>query len=132
MPISKSLFVPGFADAAEVEFMPSVSGMPQLPDWMFYRLDNESGTGFLYGSPASDGNLEIEVIALNTHSFETQRQSLKLAIVERESQSLPPLGRLYPDFICANEQPVLLFLSSRLPHFAPPLAVTQTTSGWTN
>ena len=88
IPIDKSRFVPGFTDVDEVEYMPSVTGMPELPNWMFYRFDNESRTGFLYGSPTSDGNVEIEVIALNTYSFETQRDSLKLAIIERESELL--------------------------------------------
>lgn len=108
--IDKTRFVPGFSDGEEVEFMPSVTGMPDLPDWMFYRFDNESGTGFLYGSPTTDGELEIEVIALNTHSFETQRLCFKLEIVERESQSVlssacrsdsPSISRSFsPDFIC--------------------------------
>lgn len=88
IPIQKSRFAPGFANEDEIEFIPSVAGMPELPEWMSYRFDNESRTGFLYGSPSSDGNVEIEVIALNTHSFETQRDSVKLSIIERDSESI--------------------------------------------
>lgn len=105
IPINKSRFVPGFTAVDEVEYMPSVSGMPELPDWMFYRFDNESRTGFLYGSPTSSGNVEIQVIALNTHTFETQRDSLKLAIIERDSKS--------PNLVSSAALPLLFFPISK-------------------
>lgn len=60
--------------------------MPDLPTWMFYRFDDESQTGMLYGSPVSDGDIELEVIALNSRTYDTTRDSFKVTVIERESK----------------------------------------------
>lgn len=54
---------------------------------MYYKFDRESNTGYLYGSPVTDGDIEIEIIALNSHTYDTTMDTLKLTVVERESKS---------------------------------------------
>lgn len=71
---------------AEVELLMSVSGRADLPDWMYYKFDKETSTGYLYGSPVTDGDIEIEIIALNSYTYDTTMDTLKLTVVERESK----------------------------------------------
>lgn len=75
-------------EEAELEYLPSVAGMPDLPAWMHYRHPNGSHEAFLYGTPTQDGELSIEVIALNKRTFDTYRRTIKFSVTERESKTM--------------------------------------------
>lgn len=74
---------------AEVELLMSVSGRADLPDWMYYKFDKETSTGYLYGSPVTDGDIEIEIIALNSYTYDTTMDTVRLTVVDRESKWIP-------------------------------------------
>ena len=69
-----------------VELLMSVAGRADLPEWMYYKFDGKSNTGYLYGSPVTDGEIDLEIIALNTRTYDTTMDTMKLTIVERESE----------------------------------------------
>lgn len=69
-----------------VELLMSVAGRADLPEWMYYKFDRQSKTGYLYGSPVTDGEIDLEIIALNTRTYDTTMDTMKLTIVERESE----------------------------------------------
>lgn len=85
IPITNSYF-PAMNTSDSLRYLISVQDMPDIPSWMFYRFDDESQTGILYGSPVSDGDIELDVIALNSRTYETSQDSLKLTVVERERE----------------------------------------------
>jgi hypothetical protein len=85
IPITRSSF-PAMNTSDPLRYLISVQDMPDIPSWMFYRFDEASQTGLLYGSPVSDGDIELEVIALNERTYDTSQDSLKLTVVERESK----------------------------------------------
>lgn len=39
---------------------------------------------FLYGSPSEEGDLELEIIAVNKETYSTSRDTIKLTIQEKE------------------------------------------------
>jgi len=79
----------------DVEYMPSVQGMPDLPNWMSYKYPNASRDAYLYGTPISDGDIDIEIIALNKHTYDTHRRTIKFSVSEKESKCY----MVYIDFI---------------------------------
>jgi len=62
--------------------------MPDLPVWMKYRHINGTNRAFLYGSPTfdEDGDIEIEVIAMNKYNYDTTKDTIKFTITKRESR----------------------------------------------
>ena len=78
-----------FASGHTIEFVASIAGMPDLPVWMHYRHLNGS-EAYLYGSPSEtdDGDIEIEVIAINQYNYDTTKDVMKFRITKRESMTL--------------------------------------------
>lgn len=70
-----------------IEFIASIQGMPDLPNWMHYRHTNGTDKAYLYGSPSinDDGDIEIEVIAINQYNYDISKDVLKFRVIKRES-----------------------------------------------
>lgn len=73
-------------DVREFEYMPAVAGMPDLPAWMHFRQANGSSASFLYGTPDADGDLLVELVALDRNNYDTHRKIIKFQVAERESE----------------------------------------------
>ena len=71
-----------------IEFVASIAGMPDLPVWMHYRHLNGS-EAYLYGAPSAndDGDIEIEVIAIDQYNYDTAKDVLKFRITKRQSMT---------------------------------------------
>lgn len=46
-----------------------------------------SSTAYLYGSPLEEGDLELEIVAVNKETYQTSKDTIKLTIQEKESKS---------------------------------------------
>lgn len=63
-----------------------ISCSPDLPRWMHYRHANGSQQAYLYGSATEDGNIDIEVVALNKYNYETAKETIKFRVTAKESE----------------------------------------------
>ncbi|XP_072048096.1 epsilon-sarcoglycan-like isoform X2 [Amphiura filiformis] len=89
------------ASAHPIVFKPSLIGKPGLPGWLNYRqTDPSEGVGYVYGTPSNDnvGNLELEIVGLNTYTYETSRVLLDIAVRENAA---PP--RYLASFFLADQ-----------------------------
>lgn len=114
----------------ELEYLTSVTGMADLPDWIHYKyvpkgtsttslhVNTQSGQGtelktngtmsvqgqsinassasvaYLYGSPVEEGDVELEIVAVNKETYQTSRDTIKLTIQEKESKLINTLLRV--------------------------------------
>lgn len=68
------------------EFIPTIKGFPDLPNWINYRFPNGSKFAYLYGTPKSPGNFTIEVIAINKRTYDTYQDTIRIQVSPRESE----------------------------------------------
>ncbi|XP_071044084.1 epsilon-sarcoglycan isoform X2 [Parasteatoda tepidariorum] len=86
IPISHKWF-PGFSQGDTLEYSMSLLDKPDLPHWMFSQTKNQRDA-FLYGSADNPGRLvQIEIIALNTNTYQTASRVLELKVENRSSVS---------------------------------------------
>lgn len=90
VPIKKESFGRAFDADDEIDFIASIAGMPDLPKWMNCRHVNGSHEAYLYGTPSvnDDGDIEIEIIAMNKYNYNTFQDNLKFRITARESMQI--------------------------------------------
>lgn len=89
------------ASEDDYEFLSlSVSGMPDLPEWIYYKYvytNHSRHLAYLYGTPpndylknrhadADDDVIEIEVIALNRNTYDTLRDAFTISVINTESE----------------------------------------------
>lgn len=68
--------------------MPSVAGTADLPSWMHLRHPKDSSLAFLYGSAPNQGELDIELIAINKFNYDTQKTIIRFKVTEIKSKYL--------------------------------------------
>ncbi|RWS30331.1 O-phosphoseryl-tRNA(Sec) selenium transferase-like protein [Leptotrombidium deliense] len=84
--IHRQYFGNAFTAKDEIEYEASVVGKPDLPHWMFFRNVNSTEKAFLYGSPETVGDFDIEIIAMNKHSYDTFKHTMNFRVIPRESK----------------------------------------------
>ncbi|XP_054168579.1 alpha-sarcoglycan-like [Oppia nitens] len=84
--ITSDTFYKAIAPGDSIEYIASIAGMPDLPVWMHSRHPNSTGRAYLYGSPAlnDDGDIDIEVIALNQYNYDITKDFMKFRVIKRE------------------------------------------------
>lgn len=75
----------------KVTFNPSLVSFPGLPQWMNYTQNNQTASGYLYGTPTTldVGSLELEVFGENLDTFEASRVLLTIQINELSNENFP-------------------------------------------
>lgn len=88
LPINKTWFesLNSVVDA-DIEYQASLLDMPDLPKWMHCRHPNGSDSAFLYGAPEEEGDIQIEIIALNKNKYETYRKVISFIVVKKEKEA---------------------------------------------
>lgn len=76
---------PEFSYGDELEYSASLLDMPDLPNWMFCNHPTNKSEAYLYGSAKELGNIQIEIVALNKHTYETSQKILNLKIESRQN-----------------------------------------------
>lgn len=73
--------------------MASLSGHPDLPQWMSYFHRPGSEMSYFYGTPAvnDDGDIDIEIILLDKFTFNITKDRLKYRIINRERKFIQKL-----------------------------------------
>lgn len=83
--ITNKTFGSAFDPSRNIEYVLSVHGRADLPNWMHFKHLNDSKLAFLYGSPLEKGTIEIEIIALDTFNYDTHKEIVKFKIFEKKS-----------------------------------------------
>lgn len=85
------------SDYNKIEVMASLSGHPDLPQWMSYFHRPGSEMGYFYGTPAvnDDGDIDIEIILLDKYTFNITKDRLKYRIISRERTYILTLIKIY-------------------------------------
>lgn len=71
------------------EVIASLSGYSDLPSWIKYFRPKYSPVGYLYGVPPlnEDGDIELDIVILDTFTFNTTIDRIKYRIINREGIS---------------------------------------------
>lgn len=69
-----------------LELLSSITGFPDLPSWMLFYRKKHSPFGYFYGTPTNDddGDIEIEIILVDTFNYNTTKDRLKYRILNSE------------------------------------------------
>ncbi|XP_071791955.1 alpha-sarcoglycan-like [Asterias amurensis] len=68
-----------------VIYKPSLVDKPGLPRWLQYVQTDPARQGYVYGTPddASIGDIILEIIALNTNTYQSARVEVQISITEQ-------------------------------------------------
>ncbi|KAL3192870.1 hypothetical protein MRX96_058391 [Rhipicephalus microplus] len=86
--IDKGMFDASIDSYGHTEFRAALLGKPDLPKWMFLRQTGNSNKALLYGSYQDDGELNIEVFAINKYNYKTSLRVISLQVEKRPKEAL--------------------------------------------
>ncbi|XP_070387247.1 alpha-sarcoglycan isoform X2 [Dermacentor albipictus] len=86
--IDKDMFDASIDSYGRTEFRAALLGKPDLPKWMFLRQTGNSNRALLYGSYQDNGELNIEVFAINKYNYKTSLRVISLQVEKRPREAL--------------------------------------------
>ncbi|XP_037577703.1 epsilon-sarcoglycan-like [Dermacentor silvarum] len=86
--IDKGMFDASIDSYGRTEFRAALLGKPDLPKWMFLRQTGNSNRALLYGSYQDNGELNIEVFAINKYNYKTSLRVISLQVEKRPREAL--------------------------------------------
>ncbi|XP_032680105.1 alpha-sarcoglycan isoform X2 [Odontomachus brunneus] len=70
----------------QFSYQPSLLNAPDLPSWIHYTYSKKDHHGFLYGvAPKDQKYIQLEIVGLNKHTYETRYKMLDMNVLEREN-----------------------------------------------
>ncbi|KAI4462131.1 alpha-/epsilon-sarcoglycan family member [Holotrichia oblita] len=82
--IDQTLFNWTYDNPTQFICQPSLSGAPDLPDWINYIYSDQRNVGYLYGVPPNTPmEVTLDIIGLNRKNYKTEQRQLTITVVEK-------------------------------------------------